>query len=144
MSGSFSNPPLDALRHLLRETRSIAVVGLSDNPARPSHRVAAYLQAAGYRIVPVNPLLREALGEAAYPDLDAVPGELDMVCLFRRSEEVPPLAEAAVRRGARSLWMQDHVVHLPSALLAREAGLVVVMNDCLLRRHQQLLGPPGA
>jgi predicted CoA-binding protein len=143
MTESFSNPPLDVMRQLLRETRSIAVVGLSDNPARPSHRVAAYLQAAGYRIVPVNPLLREALGEPAVPDLDSVPGALDMVCLFRRSEEVPPLAEAAVRLAARSLWMQDHVVHGPSALMARAAGLTVVMNDCLLRRHQQLLGPPS-
>jgi len=142
MTQSFRNPPTDELRRLLQDTRSIAVVGLSDNPARPSHRVSGYLQAAGYRIVPVNPGIAQVLGERAWPDLDSVPGELDMVCLFRRSEEVPPLAEAAVRRSARSLWMQDHVVHAPAAHMAREAGLVVVMNDCLLRRHQQLLGPP--
>jgi hypothetical protein len=120
------------------------VVGISVNPARPSFRVSQYLQAAGYRILPVNPLLDEVLGERAWPDLDAVPEPLDMVCLFRRSEEVPPLAEAAIRLGARSLWLQDLVVHPAAAAAARRAGLVVVMNDCLLRQHQSLFGPPRA
>lgn len=141
---TFLNPGRDEIRTLLERTRSIAVVGLSNNPARPSHHVAAYLQAAGYRILPVNPHLSQVLGEPAWPDLDSVPGELDMVCLFRRSEEVPPLAEAALRRSARSLWLQDHVIHVAAALGARAAGLTVVMNDCLLRQHQSLFGARGA
>jgi len=140
---SFSNPPAAELRRLLASTREIAVVGLSANPARPSFRVCAYLQEQGYRIRPVNPTVNEVLGERAWPDLSALGGPLDMVCLFRRSEEVPPLVDEALALGCRSIWMQDHVVHQPAALKARAAGVAVVMNDCLLRRHQQLVGPGG-
>lgn len=141
---TFHNPPRAEIRRCLEETRSIVVVGLSDNSSRPSWRVASYLQAAGYQIVPVNPLVDMVLGQKAWPDLDSVPGPLDMVCLFRRSAEVPPLAEIAIRRGARSFWLQDQVVHGEAAARARAAGLFVVMNDCLLRQHQSLLGAPGA
>jgi uncharacterized protein len=138
---SFSNPPASELRRLLEETRRIAVVGLSDNPARPSHRVSAYLQQQGYAIRPVNPGIRQALGEAAVAELAALGEELDMVCIFRRSEEVAAIVESALARGCRSIWMQDGVADQAAALKARAAGVVVVMNDCLLRRHQQLIGP---
>jgi predicted CoA-binding protein len=144
MSEPFSNPPLAEIRRLLHDTHSIAVVGLSDNPARPSHRVASYLLAAGYRILPVNPLLETALGLPCRPDLESLGETVDMVCIFRRSEEVPPLVEAAIRLGCRAVWMQDGVAHAEAAQAARAAGLQVVMNDCLLRRHQALLGAPGA
>jgi uncharacterized protein len=137
---SFSNPGLEEIRRLLTESRTIAVVGLSDDPARPSHRVAAYLQLAGYQILPVNPRISETLGERAWPELDALPGPVDVVCVFRRGEEVPPVAEAAIRLGCRALWLQDGVVHAAAAARARAAGLVVVMNDCMLRRHLSLLG----
>lgn len=137
----FVNPSLAEIRRLLERARAIAVVGLSDKAERPSHRVAAYLQAAGYRIVPVNPALDEALGERAWPTLEEAPRPVDIVCVFRRSEEVPPIAAAAAARGDGALWLQDGVVHAGAARLARAAGLVVVMNDCLLRRHQSLLGP---
>ena len=137
---TFVNPPAEEIRNLLRQARVIAVAGLSDDPARPSHRVAAYLLEAGYRILPVNPRITEALGQRAWPDLESLPEPIDIVCIFRRSEEVPPLVEAAIRIGAGAVWMQDGVVHAQAALQAREAGLVVVMNDCLLRRHQSLLG----
>ncbi|MDP2360159.1 MAG: CoA-binding protein [bacterium] len=139
MSG-FSNPALAEIRTLLQSIHSIAVVGLSDNPARPSHRVAAYLQAAGYQILPINPMIREALGQPAWPDLAALPGPVDCVCIFRRGEEAPAIIEAAIGKVTRLVWMQDQVVSLPAALRAREAGLAVVMNDCMLRRHQSLIG----
>lgn len=138
---SFSNPPAAEMLRLLEETVEIAVVGLSDKPSRPSHRVCAYLQEQGYRIRPVNPAIAEALGEPAVPDLASLAGPLDMVCVFRRSEEVPAIVDGALAAGCRSIWMQDGVAHQESALRARAAGVAVVMNDCLLRRHQQLIGP---
>ena len=132
------------LRRILEEARIIAMVGLSSNPDRPSFGVAAYLQAQGYRIIPVNPNETAVLGERAYPTLLDVPREIkvDLVDLFRRSEEVDPHIEEAVRRGdARVIWMQDGVVNFAAAKRARAAGLAVVMNDCTARRHRFLVGP---
>jgi len=139
---SFTNPPLEAIRAILHSARSIAVVGLSDKAERPSHRVAAYLQQAGYRILPVNPALTEVLGERCWPTVADLPEAVDVVCIFRRSEEVPPIVEEAIALGAKGVWMQDGVVHAPAAARARAAGLQVVMNDCLLRRHMALGGGP--
>jgi len=121
----------DVIARLLREARTIAVVGLSNDPFRPSHGVAAYLQQSGYRIIPVNPNETEVLGEKAYPDLDSVPESIDIVDVFRRSSAVPPVVEAAIRVGAKMVWMQQGVVHEEAAQQARDAGLVVVMDQCL-------------
>ncbi len=127
------------LAALLRSSRVIAVVGLSNSPLRPSHGVAEYLQHRGYRIIPVNPREAEVLGEKSYPDLDQVPEKVDIVDIFRRSEFVAPVVEAAIRIGARAVWMQEGVVHHDAAARAREAGLVVVMDRCILKEHLRLL-----
>ena len=124
---------------ILRECRTVAVVGLSPNPARPSHRVAAYLQSQGYRIVPVNPMVDEALGERSYPDLEAIPFHVELIDVFRRSEEVPPVAEQAIRVGAEALWLQLGVIHHPAAARAAEHGLDVVMDRCTAIEHRALV-----
>jgi predicted CoA-binding protein len=126
---------------LLRSSRTIAVVGLSSKRWRPSYGVSEYLQRQGYRIIPVNPHETEVLGEKAYPDLDAVPDRIDIVDIFRRSEFVPEIVEAAIRRGARAVWMQEGVIHEEAARRAAEAGLIVVMDRCILKEHRKLAGP---
>ena len=120
---------VDLIADQLLSSRTIAVVGLSPRPERPSHFVARYLQEHGYRIIPVNPFVTEVLGEKSYPDLRAVPIPVDMVDIFRRSEKVPPVVEQAIEIGARYVWMQDGVVNEEAADLARAAGLGVVMNN---------------
>ena len=124
---------------VLRSARTIAVVGLSSKRYRPSHGVAEYMQSTGYRIIPVNPFETEVLGEQAYPELDRVPGTVDIVDIFRRSEFVPEIVEAAIRIGARAIWMQEGVVHEDAAAKARAAGLEVVMDRCILKEHRRLL-----
>jgi predicted CoA-binding protein len=126
------------LRELLQTARVIAVVGLSGNKRRPSYGVSDYLRRAGYWIVPINPNETEVLGEKAYPSLDQVPGEIDIVDIFRRSEFVPEIVEAAIRVRAKVIWMQEGVVHQEAAAMARAAGLVVVMDRCILKEHQRL------
>jgi uncharacterized protein len=128
--------PLD-LGKLLSETKTIAVVGLSPNSSRPSHRVASYLQDQGYRIVPVNPNCRKVLGETAFPSLLQVPKEvtIDLVNIFRRPEAVLPIVAEAIQVGARGIWMQEGVVHPGAAQMAEEAGLWVVMDRCLMVEH---------
>jgi predicted CoA-binding protein len=123
---------------ILRSARTIAVVGLSGKRFRPSFGVAEYLQRAGYRIIPVNPHETAILGEKCYPDLDAVPEPVDIVDIFRRSEFVPEIVEAAIRKGATSVWMQEGVVHEPAARRAEAAGLTVVMDRCILKDHRRL------
>lgn len=120
----------DNLRRILGSVRRIAVVGLSPRRERPSYGVAAFLQAQGYRIVPVNPAAREILGETCYPDLASIPGQVDMVDVFRRAEDVLPIAAEAVRIGARVLWLQLGVINREAAQLASAAGLDVVMDRC--------------
>ncbi len=122
---------------ILRESKTIAVVGLSDKPDRPSYRVAKYLQDHGYRIIPVNPTLTEVLGERAYPDLLAIPEPVDVVDIFRQSEAVPPIVEQAIAIGARAVWMQEGVVHEAAAARARQAGLDVVMDRCMFKEHRR-------
>jgi predicted CoA-binding protein len=131
----------DAIRDLLSSAKVIAVVGLSSKRARASFGVSRYMQAAGYRIIPVNPNESEVLGEKAYPDLDSIPRELkiDIVNIFRRSEEVPEVVEAAIRLGAPAIWMQEGVIHKDAAEKARRAGIFVVMDRCLLKDHQRLM-----
>ncbi len=130
----------DQITELLRKAKTIAVVGLSSNPLRASHGVAAYLQAQGYHIIPVNPDIDEALGERAYASLLEVPGNVDIVDIFRRSEFVPEIVDQAIERGAAAVWMQETVVHEQAAAKARRAGLVVVMDRCILKEHRSRFG----
>ena len=127
---------------LLRGARTIAVVGLSAQPERDSHRVARYLKDHGYRIVPVNPGLDEVLGERCYPDLAALPAEMaiDIVDVFRRAEYVPAIVEQAIARRAGAVWLQLGIVEHAAAAAARRAGLAVVMDRCIKVEHARLLG----
>ena len=118
--------------------RTIAVVGLSHKRYRPSYGVSEYMQRAGYRIIPVNPFETEVLGEKSYPDLDAVPDAVDIVNIFRRTEFVPEIVEAAIRKGAKAVWMQEGVSHEEAARRAQAAGLAVVMDRCILKDHRRL------
>ncbi len=124
--------------------KTIAIVGLSNNPQRPSHRVGAYLQSAGYKIIPVNPGQSEILGEKAYPDLQSIPEIVDTVDVFRRPEHVEPIVDAAIAIGAKALWLQDGVINPAAAEKAEQAGLLVIMDDCMLRQHQALGDPDYA
>jgi predicted CoA-binding protein len=127
-----------SIEEMLRKYRTIAVVGLSSRRFRPSYGVSQYMQSVGYRIIPVNPREREVLGEKAYACLDDVPGEVEIVNIFRRPEFVPEVVEAAIRKGARAVWMQEGVVHEAAAERARAAGLDVVMDRCILKEHRRL------
>ncbi len=127
-----------SIDELLRSAKTIAVVGLSSRRTRPSHGVSEYMKHSGYRIIPVNPAETEVLGEKAYPDLDSVPDPVDIVDVFRRSEYVPEIVEAAIRIGARAVWMQEGVVHEEAAERARAAGLTVVMDRCILKEHRKM------
>ena len=129
---------MSRVSEILTSARTIAVVGLSPKRFRPSHGVAEYLKRAGYRIIPVNPRETEVLGERSYPDLDAVEEAIDIVDIFRRSEFVPEIVEAAIRKGAKLIWMQEGVAHEDAARRAREAGLAVVMDRCILKDHRRL------
>jgi len=126
-----------AIADLLRQSRVIAVVGLSSKRFRPSYGVAEYMQHAGYRIIPVNPNETEVLGEKAYARLEDVPEHIDIVDIFRRSEFVAPLVESAIRLGASSVWMQEGVVDESAAQKARAAGLTVIMDRCILKEHRR-------
>ena len=126
------------ISEILRIGRTIAVVGLSAKRYRPSYGVAEYMQRAGYRIIPVNPHETEVLGEKCYPDVESVPEPIDIVDIFRRSEFVPEIVEAAIRKGAKAIWMQEGVIHEEAARRAREAGLEVVMDRCILKDHRRL------
>jgi predicted CoA-binding protein len=130
-----TNATPEEVRDILRAAHTIAVVGLSDRLDRASHRVAAYLQRHGYRIIPVNPLVREVLGERAYARLQDVPDRVDLVDIFRRPEHVPEVVEAAIAIGASAVWMQEGIVHNAAAEKARTAGLKVVMDRCALKEH---------
>ena len=129
-----------AITELLASAKTIAVVGLSSKSSRPSNGVARYLQSSGYRVIPVNPNESEVLGEKCYARLEDIPEQIDMVDIFRRSELVPEIVDAAIRIGARAVWMQEGVENEPSAEQARHAGLFVVMDLCIAqelhKRHR--------
>ena len=129
---------MKGIQEILSNARTIAVVGLSGKRFRPSYGVAEYMQRAGYRIIPVNPRETRVLGETSYPDLDSVPEVIDIVDIFRRSEFVPEIVEAAIRKGAKVVWMQEGVTHEAAARRAEEAGLAVVMDRCILKDHRRL------
>lgn len=124
---------------ILRRGKTIAVVGLSNKRFRPSYGVSEYMQHAGYRIIPVNPAETEVLGEKAYPDLESIPEHIDIVDIFRRSEFVPEVVDAAIRIGANCVWMQEDVVNEEAAAKARTAGLDVVMDRCILKEHRKIV-----
>jgi predicted CoA-binding protein len=124
---------------LLRTAHTIAVVGLSSKRYRPSYGVAEYMQSSGYRIIPVNPNENQVLGEKAFADLGGITGPVDIVDIFRRSEFVPEIVDAAIRIGARAIWMQEGVIHEEAAAKARAAGLEVVMDRCILKEHRRML-----
>jgi predicted CoA-binding protein len=131
-------PPFaDPITQLLQTSRTIAVVGLSSKRSRPSFGVSQYLQSAGYRVIPVNPNESEVLGEKSYASVEDVPEKVDIVDIFRRSELVPEVVEAAIRIGARAVWMQEGVVNEEAAARARAAGLLVMMDHCILQEHRR-------
>ena len=121
--------------------KTIAVVGLSPKEVRPSYGVARYLQSVGYKIIPINPGHPEILGEKSYPTLKDIPIKVDVVDVFRRPEYVMPIAEAAIEIGAKAIWFQDGVINTEAAKKAADAGLLVVMDDCMLRQHQTMNNP---
>jgi len=125
---------------ILRKYRTVAVVGLSSNAERPSHRVARYLKQQGYRIIPVNPRETEVLGEKSYPDLCAVEEPIDVVDIFREPKAVPRLVAQAMYVGAKVVWMQEGIVHEAAAARARRAGMAVVMNHCMMKEHRRIMG----
>jgi predicted CoA-binding protein len=128
-----------AIAELLKNARTIAVVGLSPSPLRPSFGVAAYMQTHGYRIIPVNPEIENVLGEKAYASLRDVPGKIDIVDVFRRSENVPPIVDEAIALKLPAIWLQETVVHEEAAEKARQAGIFVIMDRCILKEHRKLV-----
>ena len=131
-----SLPQADFVTELLKKAKSIAVVGLSDDPMRPSHGVAAYMQSHGYRIIPVNPQIESCLGEKAYASLLEVPEKIDVVNIFRRSEFVEEVVDQAIQLKVPAIWMQEDVIHEKAAEKARKAGMFVVMDRCILKEHR--------
>ena len=127
----------DEIGKLLQKSKTVAVVGLSDSPLRPSHGVSAYLQSHGYRIIPVNPGIRGALGEKAVPSLSDVEEKIDIVDVFRRSEFVPEVVDEAIRLKLPVIWLQEGVIHEAAASKARQAGIFVVMDRCILKEHRK-------
>jgi predicted CoA-binding protein len=125
----------DPIGDLLKQAKTIAVVGLSNKPLRPSHGVALYMQQQGYRIIPVNPNLQRVLGEKAYPSLKDVPEKIDLVNIFRRPEFVSEIVDQAIALRVPAVWMQEDVIHEQAAEKARQAGIFVVMDRCILKEH---------
>ncbi|HSR48876.1 MAG TPA: CoA-binding protein [Anaerolineales bacterium] len=130
----------DRLRRILKESKTIAVVGLSKDPAKASHGVGRYLLSQGYDLIPVNPNASEVLGLATYPDLASIDRPVDVVQLFRPSAEVQPFVEQAVAIGAKAVWMQEGIYNAEAAAVAEQAGLQVVMNRCMMKEHYRLIG----
>ena len=130
----------DPIAELLKRAKTIAVVGLSDNPLRPSHGVSAYMQSHGYHIIPVNPQIDSCLGEKAYPSLLDIPEKIDIVNIFRRPEYVEEIVDQAIQLQVPAVWMQEEVIHEKAAEKARQAGIFVVMDRCILKEHRARFG----
>lgn len=137
MSPHFTNPSADEIRTLLQRIKTIAVVGLSASPSRPSHGVSRALQGFGYRIIPINPIVSEVLGERAYPSLRDLPEPVDLVDVFRQSSHVASIVEECIASKLPALWLQDGVIDEAAALRAREAGMTVIMDRCIYRDYVQ-------
>lgn len=131
---------MSAEEEILQSSHVVAVVGLSPKKDRPSYGVARYLKEQGYRIIPVNPRATEILGEPSYPDLASIPEPVDVVDIFRRSEEVPDIVDEAIKIGAKAVWMQEEIINEEAAARAREAGIEVVMDKCIKKEHQRMRG----
>jgi uncharacterized protein len=129
---------MDNEQEILKSCHTIAVVGLPSNPDRTSNRVAGYMQQHGYRIIPVNPNETQVLGETCYASLSDVPEKIDVVDIFRKSDDVPPVVEEAIKAGVKAVWMQEGIVNEPAAQKARQAGIEVVMDKCILKEHHRL------
>jgi uncharacterized protein len=138
---NFQNPSAQEIRELLVRVRTIAVVGLSPRPNRPSYKVASQLQRFGYRIIPVRPAVESVLGEKAYASLREVPDRIDMVDVFRAPEHVDAIVEQCLALNLPAIWLQDGIVNVPAALRAREGGMTVVMNRCVYRDYMSFFGP---
>jgi uncharacterized protein len=128
------------MKDILLSIKTIASVGLSSNPEKESYWIVSYLKDQGYHIIPVNPTSTEILGEKAYPDLESVPKKIDVVQVFRKSEDVPPIVDDAIKVGAKVVWMQEGIVNEEAAQKARDAGLQVVMDACMRATHRRLIG----
>lgn len=128
------------MKDILVSAKTIASVGLSSNPHKESYGIVSYLKDQGYRIIPVNPTADEILGEKSYPDLESVPEPIDVVQVFRKPEDVPPVVDSAIRAGAKVVWMQEGIVNEEAAQKARDAGLQVVMDACMRVTHRRLIG----
>jgi predicted CoA-binding protein len=131
-----SLPKSDPITELLKRAKTIAVVGLSNSPLRPSHGVAAYMQTQGYRIIPVNPHIDESLGQKSYPSLLDVPEKIDIINVFRRPEYVGEIVDQAIHLKVPAIWMQEEVINQEAAEKARQAGIFVVMDRCILKEHR--------
>lgn len=129
------------MKEILLSAKTVASVGLSSNQQKESFGIASYLKEQGYQIIPVNPTASEILGEKAYPDLASIPEKVDVVQVFRKPEDVPPVVEEAIKIGAKAVWMQEGIVHEEAAQKARDAGLQVVMDACMRGTHRRLVGP---
>ena len=129
------------MKDILLSAKTIASVGVSSNKEKESYWIVSYLKEQGYQIIPVNPTATEILSEKAYPDLASVPEQIDVVQIFRKPEDVPPVVEDAIKVGAKVIWMQEGIVNVEAARKAREAGLQVVMDACMRATHRQLIGP---
>ncbi len=136
----FSNPKDSELIELLKNSKNIAVVGLSPKPERPSHYVAEYLQRQGYKIIPVNPGHKMLLGEKSYPDLKSIPGRIDVVDVFRNPAKVLPIVEEAIEIGGGTIWFQEGIINEQAADIALKNGLKVIMDRCMLKEHMRLIG----
>lgn len=123
---------------ILKKYRTVAMVGASANPDRPSYNVASYLMKQGYDVIPVNPTIKEVLGKTSYPDLSSIPQRVEVVDIFRKPEEVMPIVEEAIKVGAKAVWMQEGIVNAAAAARARAAGLLVVMGKCMHKEHLKL------
>ena len=131
---------MDPIAKVLSESETIAIVGLSSNRSKPSYDVAEYLQEQGFKIIPVNPTLSEALGEKAYPDVLSIPGSVDVVDIFRNPDAVPEIVEQAIAKKAKVVWMQPGAENVQAAERAMEAGLEVIMGVCMKKTHRRLQG----
>ena len=129
---------MDDIEKIIRESRNIAVVGISNKLGRPSLTVASYLKGQGYRVIPVNPTIQDVNGEKCYPDLGSIPEKVDVVDIFRKPQDVLPVVDDAIRIGAKAVWMQEGIVNEEAARKAIEAGLMVVMDKCMLKEHARL------
>ena len=136
------NPENQMIAHILSAAETIAVVGLSDDPSRASHRIAAYLKEAGYRVIPINPRIESALGEKTYPSLGEVKERVDIVNAFRRSQEIPSLVDEAIQKRPRAFWMQKGISHPASARRLKDAGITTIQDLCIKTAHRELAQTP--